>query len=73
MTDVDRQLIGKCWDYVMGSVLQIEGLTYQCARDGSAVILHGLEHEFQRIWEGVTDDEKWHDVYFHGEEALFYY
>ena len=73
MTDVDRQLVEKCWDYVMGSVLQIEDLAYQCAKDGTSIILHELEREFLRIWKGVTDDEKWHDVYFHGEEALFYY
>jgi hypothetical protein len=73
MTDVERQLVEKCWDYVMGSVLQSEDLAYQCAKDGTSVILHGLVREFLNIWKGVTDDEKWHDVYFHGEEALFYY
>ena len=57
----------------MPSAFQIEELARQCAQDGISDVNTSLTQDYLKIWNAVRDDIIWHDVYFYGEEALYYY
>ena len=73
MTDDDRKLVEKCWKFAMHGAFQIEELARQCAQDGISDVNTSLTQDYLKIWNAVRDDIIWHDVYFYGEEALYYY
>lgn len=73
MTDSDRKLVEKCWKFALPTKFQVGVLASQCANDGTSDASPGLESEYLKIWDSVPSDTNWHDLYFHGEESLYYY